>query len=181
MNTSEVQIILHLSAAIKLVPQKLFIDKTHEYQVVRSFGKRRSGSVVWRARQLQQFTLPAYTQCLISAHLVPPFDWKYTLAHCLIYGVHYKHLLEKIPISDICEQYELRPTVFYRWQKQFFEQGARTFEVEKNQDRSKAKKILALEQKLQIKNEVLSELMEEHIRLKKNFGGVWTANGLNPI
>ena len=66
-----------------------------------------------------------------------------------------KHLLEKIPISDICEQYKLRPTVFYRWQKQFFEQGART-----------------LEQKLQIKNEVLSELMEEHIRLKKNFGGV---------
>ena len=83
-----------------------------------------------------------------------------------------KHLLEKIPISDICEQYGLRPTVFYCWQKQFFEQGARTFEVEKNQDRSKAKKILALEQKLQIKNEVLSELMEEHIRLKKNFGGV---------
>ena len=32
MNTSEVQIILHLSAAIKWVPQKLFIDKTHEYQ-----------------------------------------------------------------------------------------------------------------------------------------------------
>ncbi len=31
-----------------------------------------------------------------------------------------KHLLEKIPISDICEQYELRPTVFYRWQKQLF-------------------------------------------------------------
>ena len=83
-----------------------------------------------------------------------------------------KHLLEKIPISDICEQYELRPTVFYRWQKQFFKQGARTFEVEKNHDRSKAKKILALEQKLQIKNEVLSELMEEHIRLKKNFGEV---------
>ena len=83
-----------------------------------------------------------------------------------------KHLLEKIPISDICEQYGLRPTVFYCWQKQFSEQGARTFEVEKNQDRSKAKKILALEQKLQIKNEVLSELMEEHIRLKKNFGEV---------
>ena len=48
-----------------------------------------------------------------------------------------KHLLEKTPISDICEQYELRPTVFYHWQKQFFEQGARTFEVVKNQDPSK--------------------------------------------
>ena len=83
-----------------------------------------------------------------------------------------KHLLEKVPKSDICEKYELRPTVFYRWQKQFFEQGARTFEVGKNQDRSKVKKILALEQKIQIKNEVLSELMEEHIRLKKNFGEI---------
>ena len=30
-----------------------------------------------------------------------------------------KHLLEKIPISDICEQYELRPTVFYRWNTLF--------------------------------------------------------------
>jgi len=37
--------------------QKLFIDKPHEFQVVRSFGKRRSGSVVWWAWQLQQLTL----------------------------------------------------------------------------------------------------------------------------
>jgi transposase len=81
-----------------------------------------------------------------------------------------KHLLEKIAISDICEQYELNPTLFYRWQKQFFEQGARSFEVEKNQDRSQAKIILALEQKLEIKNEVLSELMEEHIKVKKTLG-----------
>ena len=36
-----------------------------------------------------------------------------------------KHLLEKVPISDICDQYKLQPTVFYRWQKQFFEHGAR--------------------------------------------------------
>ncbi len=27
-----------------------------------------------------------------------------------------KHLLEKVPISDICEQHKLQPTVFYRWQ-----------------------------------------------------------------
>ncbi len=83
-----------------------------------------------------------------------------------------KHLPEKVPIPDLCEQYKLRPTVFYRWQKQFFEHGARTFEGVKNKDRSKEEKILALEQKLQIKNEVLSELMEEHVKHKKNFGGV---------
>ena len=60
------------------------------------------------------------------------------------------------------------PTVFYRWQKQFFEHGARTFDgVEKIKDSSQEEKILALEQKLQTKNEVLSELMEEHIKHKK--------------
>ena len=79
-----------------------------------------------------------------------------------------KHLLEKVPISYLCEQHKLQPTVFYHWQKQFFEHGARTFDgVEKIKDSSQEDKILALEQKLQTKNEVLSELMEEHVKLKK--------------
>ena len=84
-----------------------------------------------------------------------------------------KHLLEKIPISDICEQHKLQPTVFYRWQKQFFEHGTRTFDgVEKIKDSSQEEKILVLEQKLHTKNEILSELMEKHVKLKKNFGQV---------
>ncbi len=82
-----------------------------------------------------------------------------------------KHLLEKVPISDICEQHKLQPTVFYRWQKQFFENGSRSFDGErKHNNRSHEEKILTLEKKLQTKNEVLSELMEEHLQLKKNFG-----------
>ena len=83
-----------------------------------------------------------------------------------------KHLPEKDPISNLCEQHKLQPTVFYHWQKQFFEHGSRTFDGVKNKDRSKEDKILALDQKLQTKNEVLSELMEEHVMLKKNFGEV---------
>ena len=84
-----------------------------------------------------------------------------------------KHLLEKVPMSDLCEQHKLQPTVFYRWQKQFFVHGARAFDgVEKIKDSSQEDKILALEHKLQTKNEVLSELMEEHLKLKKNFAEV---------
>ena len=61
-----------------------------------------------------------------------------------------KHLLEKVPISDLCEQHKLQPTVFYRWQKQFFEQGARTFDGVINRNHlSQEEKILNLEQKLQ--------------------------------
>jgi len=53
--------------------QKLIIDEPQEFQILRTLGKRRSGSVVWRAGQLQQLTLPAYTQRLISAYSVSPF------------------------------------------------------------------------------------------------------------
>ena len=37
------------------------------------------------------------------------------------------HLLEKRPISDICEEYHLSVNLFYLWQKQFFENGAAAF------------------------------------------------------
>ena len=58
-----------------------------------------------------------------------------------------KHLLEKVPVSDLCEQHKLQPTVFYRWQKQFFEHGARTFDgAEKIKGSSQEEKILVLEQ-----------------------------------
>ena len=33
-----------------------------------------------------------------------------------------KHLLEGVPVSGICDEHELQPTVFNRWQKQLFEQ-----------------------------------------------------------
>ena len=35
-----------------------------------------------------------------------------------------RHLLEQTPVSDLCDQYQLHPTQFYRWQRQFFETGA---------------------------------------------------------
>jgi transposase-like protein len=36
--------------------------------------------------------------------------------------------LDKVPVSDLCEELGLRPTVFYRWQKKFFENGAASFQ-----------------------------------------------------
>jgi len=84
-----------------------------------------------------------------------------------------KHLIEKIPVSEICEQHKLQPTVFYHWQKQLFENGGAVFSnggKEKAKPNGQEQKIAQLEQKLQRKAEVLSELMEEHIKLKKSFG-----------
>ncbi len=84
-----------------------------------------------------------------------------------------KHFAEQVPVSDLCDRYELQPTVFYRWQKQFFENGAAAFERQPNgRTGVLEQKVTALEQKLSRKNEVLAELMEEHIALKKSFGEI---------
>jgi transposase-like protein len=84
------------------------------------------------------------------------------------------HLLEGKPVSDLCEQYGIAPSMFYNWQKAFFENGTRAFESTASPERSETKlhkQIAALEQRLQRKHEVLSELLEEHIQLKKDTGG----------
>ena len=37
-------------------------------------------------------------------------------------------LLEQVPISELCDKHGLQPTVFYRWQKEFFENGTAAFQ-----------------------------------------------------
>ena len=82
-----------------------------------------------------------------------------------------RHFLEGVPVSELCDELRLHPTQFYRWQKQFFEEGAAAFDKDHSQQLKAAEKqIAALETKLQGKNEVLSELLEEHVRLKKTLG-----------
>jgi transposase len=79
-------------------------------------------------------------------------------------------LLEKTPLSDLCDEPGIGPNLFYRWQKEFFENGHAAFQNDRKSKTlkdAKQRKIEQLEAKLQRKNEVLSELMEEHIQLKK--------------
>jgi transposase-like protein len=84
------------------------------------------------------------------------------------------HLLEKKPVSDLCDQCGIHPTLFYRWQKEFFENGAAAFEANgkrrKAVEEVKDRTIAALEGKLQQKHEVLAELMQEYVQLKKELG-----------
>jgi transposase len=82
-----------------------------------------------------------------------------------------RYLVDRVAVSDLCDEYNLQPTVFYRWQKEFFENGAAAFEKDNSsQKKAEQKRIEQLEAKLQVKNEVLSELMEEHVQLKKKRG-----------
>jgi transposase-like protein len=82
-----------------------------------------------------------------------------------------RHLVEGVAVSALCDEYHLQPKVFYDWQKQLFEGAAAAFtRGTLGSSRKEQKRIHQLEDKLQKKNEVLSELMEEHVKLKKELG-----------
>ena len=82
-----------------------------------------------------------------------------------------RHLIDHVPVSDLCDEHQLSPTLFYTWQKQFFENGPAAFESRKAAPESRhVRTIAALRDKLLRKNEVVAELLEEHIKLKKELG-----------
>jgi transposase len=84
-----------------------------------------------------------------------------------------RHLLEKEAISKLCGELGLQPTVFYRWQKEFFENGASAFQTKaQSNPQPQQERIQYLEKKIQTKDEVLAELMAEHVALKKSLGAL---------
>jgi len=58
-------------------------------------------------------------------------------------------LVERVAVSDLCDEYQLQPTTFYLWQKQFFENGAAAFVCnDRPQKRAEEVKIQQPEAKL---------------------------------
>jgi transposase len=84
-----------------------------------------------------------------------------------------EHLVEHVPVSDLCDKHKLHPTVFCQWQKAFFENGTTAFESRRPRSQSLSEeedKIAALETKLRNKTGVLAEVVEELVRTKKELG-----------
>ena len=83
-----------------------------------------------------------------------------------------EHLLDKVPVSDLCEKHDLQPTVFYRWQKEMFENAPAILEHKNKGPKQKTleRKIEALEAKLAHKDAVIAEILEDHLQLKKELG-----------
>jgi len=84
-----------------------------------------------------------------------------------------RHLLENVPVSTICDELGIAPTLFYRWQKELFENCHVVFENGRKTraaEDAKDARIQQLEAKLQKKNEVMAELMEALTEEKKRNG-----------
>jgi transposase-like protein len=82
-----------------------------------------------------------------------------------------RHLLEKVPVSTLCEEAGVSVNVFYRWQQELFENGALAFERRSDvREKRLEERNAALEAKLAKKDEVMAELLMEHVALKKSLG-----------
>ncbi len=83
-----------------------------------------------------------------------------------------RHHLEKVPVSEICNDLDIHPNQFYEWQRLFFENGASAFAKDSSKESKKSsEKIHNLEAKIAHKDGVISEIMSEYIDLKKKLGG----------
>ena len=81
------------------------------------------------------------------------------------------HLINKVPVSDLCDKHGLHPTQFYRWQKSMFENMSSLFEPKRGSEASILRRQNeALKVKLTQKDEVISEIMEDFIATKKRYG-----------
>lgn len=81
-----------------------------------------------------------------------------------------EHLLEQAPISDLCEKYQISPNQYYTWQRLFFENGQAAFKNGRDK-KQEFRRIEELEAQLAHKDEVIAEVAEAFVQLKKQAGG----------
>lgn len=82
-----------------------------------------------------------------------------------------QHLIERKPISDVCQAHGIRPSMFYNWQKRLFENGAAAFASDKDPQHQKLeRKVKALQTKLEHKDRVIAQVTEEFVNVKKQLG-----------
>ncbi len=82
-----------------------------------------------------------------------------------------RHLVEKVPVSEICDKHGIKPGMFYRWQKELFENGAAAFKKASDaQARKMQRQMEAMKERIAHKDGVIAEIIESHIALKKSLG-----------
>lgn len=87
-----------------------------------------------------------------------------------------RHLVDKIAVSDLCDEYRIQPTLYYLWQRQALEhlsaalQDGRAPRGQAQPGATDRARVVALEAKLAKKDAVIAEVSEEYLALKKKLG-----------
>ena len=86
-----------------------------------------------------------------------------------------RHMVDKVPVSDLCNQLGIQPSVFYQWQRQVHENlaGALTTPAPAGPSRREkelAAEVAQLKARLAKKDGVIAEIAQEYTQLKKELG-----------
>jgi len=84
-----------------------------------------------------------------------------------------RHLADKVPVSDLADEFGIQPSQIHIWVKQVLDQAEKAFGrlgSPRGKEKAKEAKVAQLEEKITTKNEVIAELMEENVKAKKANG-----------
>ena len=84
-----------------------------------------------------------------------------------------QHVVDKKPVSEICNEAKIQPSLFYTWQRELmagapsvFSNGRRSPSREKHLE----EKVSRLEARVAHKDRIIAEVTEEYVTLKKELG-----------
>lgn len=87
-----------------------------------------------------------------------------------------EHLVDKVPVSEVCTKHQLQPSVFYAWQRQVLENLAAALAPPagatgpSRREKELAAENVQLKAKLTKKDGVIAEIAAEYTQLKKELG-----------
>ena len=92
-----------------------------------------------------------------------------------------RHLVDKVPVSDLCDEYKIQPSVFYGWQRQVVDNlgvaleaggkksDSRTAELERQVETLTAQ-LAKKDAVIAKKDGVIAEISAEYVAIKKELG-----------
>jgi transposase len=87
-----------------------------------------------------------------------------------------RHLVDKVPVPDLCDEYKLQPSVIYSWLQLLYTnmataaQGSAKTRANNNREQELIREVDALKARLVKKDSVIAEISTEIVALKKEFG-----------
>jgi len=84
-----------------------------------------------------------------------------------------RHLVDKIPVSQLCTEARIQPSLFYNWQRDLLEAAPALFAREPraaSREKELEQEVAALKARLAKKDTVIAEVSEEYVKLKKELG-----------
>jgi len=86
-----------------------------------------------------------------------------------------RHMVDKVPVSDLCNELGLQPSLFYQWQRQALENLAAALSGPVSsgpgvREKVLGKRVAFLEERLAKKDNVIAEISAEYVKLKNELG-----------